>query len=30
MSNLFSADIDEYGIDAGGCGLPQLEESEPW
>ena len=29
LSTLFSADIGEYGIDAGR-GLPQLEESEPW
>lgn len=29
LSTLFTADIGEYGIDAGR-GLPQLEESEPW
>lgn len=29
LSTLFTADIAEYGIDAGR-GLPQLEESEPW
>jgi len=29
LSTLFTADIGEYGIDAGR-GLPQLEPSEPW
>jgi hypothetical protein len=29
LSTLFTADIGEYGIDAGR-GLPQLDESEPW
>jgi hypothetical protein len=29
LATLFTADIGQYGIDAGR-GLPQLEESEPW
>ena len=29
LSTLFTADIGQYGIDAGR-GLPQLEQSEPW
>ncbi len=29
LSTLFTADVGEYGIDAGR-GLPQLEPSEPW
>lgn len=29
LATLFTADIGQYGIDAGR-GLPQLEESDPW
>ena len=29
LATLFTADIGEYGVDAGR-GLPQLQESEPW
>ena len=29
LSTLFTADVGQYGIDAGR-GLPQLEQSEPW
>jgi hypothetical protein len=29
LATLFTADLGEYGVDAGR-GLPQLEESEPW
>jgi hypothetical protein len=29
LSTLFTADIGQYGIDAGR-GLPQIEQSEPW